>query len=209
LADGTRSIAEIAALTGVSKTTVQRIVLAEDLPRLPAHSPSGKRNPSWKGGYLVSHDGYLYVSAYGHPSICSNKKIRAHRFLMEMAIGRFLESGEIVDHVNGLSLDNRMENLRLFESNAEHLRHTLKGRVPRWSEAGLANMRAPRRQAAALGRISSAHQARKRGETREQSLLLFRERYDIEPIDLLRSEVRRLLGPDVRHWKGIELAFLG
>jgi hypothetical protein len=39
---------------------------------------------------------------------------------MEKELGRFLESGEVVHHINGIHDDNRPENLRLFENTSRH-----------------------------------------------------------------------------------------
>ena len=47
------------------------------------------------------------------------RKIREHRYIMEQHIGRKLESWEHVHHINGDSLDNRIENLEVL-SNSEH-----------------------------------------------------------------------------------------
>jgi hypothetical protein len=58
---------------------------------------------------------------------------------MEQKLGRCLEPQEVVDHIDGNTLNNAPENLRLFESNAKHLAETLKGKVPNWSEAGRKN----------------------------------------------------------------------
>jgi uracil-DNA glycosylase len=46
-----------------------------------------------------------------------------------------------VDAKGGDKQDNRPENLELFASNAEHLRHELTGRVPNWTPAGRASLR--------------------------------------------------------------------
>ena len=40
-------------------------------------------------------------------------KIKMHRYIMSLHLGRFLTSSEVIDHVNHDSLDNRIENLRL------------------------------------------------------------------------------------------------
>jgi hypothetical protein len=66
------------------------------------------------------------------------------RVVMERLIGRQLTSAEVVHHINGDSTDDRPENLRLFASHAEHMRHEFReGRL-----TGLALGPVARRQAA-------------------------------------------------------------
>ena len=51
----------------------------------------------------------------------ANKKIYSiHRVILERVLGRPLEKGDEVDHINGNGLDNRRENLRLATSQQNH-----------------------------------------------------------------------------------------
>ena len=53
--------------------------------------------------------------------------VAEHRLVMEQAIGRYLEAGEVVHHINHDRGDNRIENLRLMsdsEHRAMHMRET-------------------------------------------------------------------------------------
>lgn len=56
---------------------------------------------------------------------------------MEAVIGRYLTSEEVVHHKDGNKQNNTPSNLELFMKNADHLAYELKGRVPKWTEAGM------------------------------------------------------------------------
>lgn len=59
-----------------------------------------------------------------------------HRLVAEEKIGRPLEKGEVVHHINGDRMDNRPENLMVLPSQAEHARlHNLERHARRRSEA--------------------------------------------------------------------------
>lgn len=73
---------------------------------------TGDRHPNYKGGWV--QDGYEYVLTGG-------RQVAKHRHMMEEHLGRRLDPhNEVVHHINGDRLDNRIENLKLM-TRAEHM----------------------------------------------------------------------------------------
>lgn len=52
------------------------------------------------------------------------RNVYMHRYIMENVLGRSLESHEEIDHINGNSIDNRLENLRIC-NHSENTRNKL------------------------------------------------------------------------------------
>lgn len=82
-------------------------------------SQCGSVNPAWRGGITKSKDGYRMI----HDG-CRNG--RSHyrkeaRVIAEKVLGRPLEKGEVVHHINNLKTDNVLWNLAVM-TNSEHSR---------------------------------------------------------------------------------------
>jgi len=83
---------------------------------------TGSGSHRWKGGRLLTKDGYIYVIAKDHP-FATKGYILEHRLIMEKKIGRYLKSQEIVHHINSNPSDNRIKNLMLFPDIFSHRKH--------------------------------------------------------------------------------------
>ena len=82
----------------------------------------GDKNYFWKGGHYISN-GYLLIWQPHHPNADSKGYVSEHRLVMEKKIDRFLKKEEVVHHINGIKIDNRIENLILFKNESEHQKH--------------------------------------------------------------------------------------
>lgn len=97
----------------------------------PAHRAKAARhmedNGRWRGGKFVDPDGYVLVKRWDHPYHRKGGYVLEHRLVMETQLGRYLESDEIVHHINGNAQDNRVENLELMHQD-RHATITRQGR---------------------------------------------------------------------------------
>lgn len=96
----------------------------------------GAGHPDWKGGRLIDKSGYVMIYKPEHPHARAGKYVCEHRLVMEQHLGRYLLPNEVVHHKNDCKTDNRIENLEVFQSNAEHLSETLRGKCPNWTPEG-------------------------------------------------------------------------
>jgi hypothetical protein len=138
--------ADIAQRLGITPKAVQKLYRRYNFPQLQNFSPPlREERVGWTGG-VKEVRGYLYSRSPGHPRASKyGNYVAVHRLVMEKKLGRYLKGSEVVDHIDGNTRNNHPDNLRVFPNNAEHLRVTLKGRVPNWSPEGKARMGTPRK----------------------------------------------------------------
>ena len=117
------------------------------------------KHPGWMGGRTVDRSGYVLIRS-DRKTARRVGYILEHRMVMEDHLGRPLKKGEVVHHKNGDRSDNRIENLALFSTNGAHLRATISGQVPKWTEDGLRRMR--------LGILRSSIQRRWRNRAKSE-----------------------------------------
>lgn len=90
---------------------------------------TGAANPAWKGGltyrkrkgaYADQPIKYVRCPAAMLPMARSDGYVMEHRLVLALDIGRALTRTECVHHINHDATDNRLENLMLFATNAQH-----------------------------------------------------------------------------------------
>ncbi len=190
LCDGDRTSRQIAELLGEHLKYVQKIMLKYDAPRRKRGSACGAMNGQFVSGRRIDRDGYVLISApVGHPNARMRKErmtgiVYEHRLVMEQHIGRYLTRTEIVDHIDGLRLHNHPSNLRLFDCNANHLKATISGKCPQWSQEGLYKLKT---QNVGLPVVHKYGEMKKSGDARLRQILLAALSLGSESLYLLGS----------------------
>lgn len=179
LSDGQRSRIEIAAKVGASAKWVGKVQIRLGLPRLSGGARAGTNNHQFVSGRRVDPDGYVLITVSSDHPYARKRAHREtrlmfeHRWAMEQKLGRHLLPSEVVDHIDGLTLHNAPENLRLYQTNAGHLAETLSGRQKaHMSAQGREKLQKPRGQIAEYPVVDSYGQRRKAGDVRLRQILL-------------------------------------
>ncbi len=126
------------SVSGCGRPTVARLLCSMHYQRQartgtpgPARrlDRTGNGNANWRGGRIRGGtDGrYWMRHVPSHPAANPLGYVLEHRLVMEAHLGRYLTAEEVVHHRNGDPGDNRLANLELLSSQAEHVRLHAKG----------------------------------------------------------------------------------
>lgn len=80
----------------------------------------GDKAARWKGGRREKEGQYVKVYMPDHPR-ANQGTVFEHVLVMEKHLGRYLNPGEVVHHIDGNKSNNAIENLELKASNAENI----------------------------------------------------------------------------------------
>jgi predicted DNA-binding protein YlxM (UPF0122 family) len=81
----------------------------------------GEEASNWKGGRKLTSGGHMYAYYPQHPYATKEGYIMEHRMVMEEYLGRILHNDYVVHHIDGLKLNNTIENLMLLPNRSAHL----------------------------------------------------------------------------------------
>lgn len=87
----------------------------------------GPANPHWKGGRRKQGNGYMRVLNPNHPRADKQGYVPEHTLVWEEKHGRALPLDWVVHHLNGISDDNRTENLLACPKGNHHYALLLQG----------------------------------------------------------------------------------
>ena len=120
---------QVADRLGCSLSAVERIAKKQGLQTARTGPRAGAGHlQQWSGGRIVEKNWYIAVYAPLHPHAKKSGYCSEHRLVMEVVLGRYLHPKEVVDHIDSHPQHNWPGNLRVFASNADHLRATLAGK---------------------------------------------------------------------------------
>jgi len=80
---------------------------------------TGEKHPCWKGG-IRECEGYVYIWHPTHHLADRHGYVREHALVMEKKLGRSVEKGEVIHHINFIKNDNSMKNLYVYPNNGSH-----------------------------------------------------------------------------------------
>lgn len=123
-----KSLTSIAKELGVYSEKIRRqLIRYQIIRRTVSEATKGiinkrEKHANWKGGRIKDHRGYILQILDYHPHFTQVGYVFEHRLVIEKEIGRYLQSEEVVHHINGVRDDNRIENLICFVNNSVHKR---------------------------------------------------------------------------------------
>lgn len=138
-----KSEAEIAKEIGLSRMGLYNLRKRKSWPKKRGRSDKGRprKSPEEKREAFNRYQReYYHAHKPGYKNVrIGNTVISEHRYVMQEFLGRELRSREVVHHINGDIMDNRLENLKLFKSQSEHMRFHFMEKINGYSETNREN----------------------------------------------------------------------
>ncbi len=95
----------------------------------------GSSASGWRGGITHDSQGYVLIRKRNHPKTNYIGYVKRAILVMEKKLERYLESKEIIHHINGIKDDDQLENLMLFPNESEHAKY----HYPKGAKLGINN----------------------------------------------------------------------
>ena len=112
-----KTLREISRELGLGYKHIWRLFEYHNIKRRvakPRYGQKGEKNHNWKGGKTV-RKGYVETRCESHPRAKrAGHYVPEQVLVMEKHLGRYLRDNEVVHHINGNKLDNRIKNLKLM-----------------------------------------------------------------------------------------------
>ena len=125
--DNDLSQRSIAKICGVNQSTIHYFLVRFNIPRRKFCGRSGFRCHLFKGGRIITSQGYMKKKKKGHPRAFKTRPYVPEQILIvEKHLGRFLSKEETVHHIDEVKLNNNPANLYLFSGENEHQRYHMK-----------------------------------------------------------------------------------
>jgi hypothetical protein len=117
-----KPIKEIGKILNINGGSIYPFLKKYNIPKRDRPHIKGEKHFNWKGGKVKATGGYILIYSPTHPYSQNTGYVLEHRLIMEAFLKRYLAPEEIVDHKNGIKDDNRIENLKLFSHQSEHIK---------------------------------------------------------------------------------------
>ena len=82
---------------------------------------TGPNHPMWKGGIKRDTGGQLLIWSPDHPFKSKQGYVREARLIAEKHICRYLESNEVIHHIDFDNTNNNPKNIFVFENHSVHM----------------------------------------------------------------------------------------
>ena len=83
------------------------------------HNARGVNNPKYRGTGVTNHN-YEWMNMPWHPNAGKDGRVYKHVWMMSRKLGRPLEKGEVVHHIDGNPRNNSFENIQLMSTQGLH-----------------------------------------------------------------------------------------